>query len=634
MALPFETNDTPKLKHYRFGEFELDLADETITRSGERLNIPRRAVQVLGVLLQKPGEIVSKDEFFEKVWGGTFVEENNLTVVIASLRKALGDDAKSARYIENLPRKGYRFVARVEAVNGDQDGTALRVAESETTPATRSFRRPRRVVFATASAIVVAGLILTVVGFNSFFPYPQRPPISSIAVLPFSSTSPDGEYIADGLTDGIIDSLSRVRSIKVIDRKSSSQYKNRESPPASAAKELNAEATVTGQVEEYGEVLVVRAELRDTNEVVRWQQRFRRRGLDVFAVQLEISQAILTSLNVAETLVSDRETAKNQTTDAVAYDLYLKGRFYWNKRTDPDLLKAANLFQAAVERDPTFAAGYVGLADAYSLAEFKHLRLSAEDKNAMVRGFIAKALAIDSTLSQPYAALAVNKCFYDWDLAGADADYRRAIELNPNNATARHWYAEFLAMHGRFNESFSEYEKAIALDPLSLPVMADRALSHYYARDYDKAIELLERIAELHPRYDRVYLFLSYVYREKGYFEKAVDSLQKLHDLKVSKGEWTGVANEGRAKYLLELREGSRTGAKGYWEAELKHGPDEPYFKAIARAKLGDVEGAFALLEKSIKEKFSGMVWLKVTPELDPLRTDPRYQELMKRVGL
>lgn len=627
MALSSDKNETP-LNSYRFGEFELELEEEALFRSGERLNVPRRALQVLRLLLERRGEIVSKDDFFEKVWGGTFVEENNLTVVIASLRKVLGDNAKEAKFIENLPRKGYRFIA--PAFTSEVGPAPSQVAVTQ--PPLPKVVGRRRLVSVAGLAVTIVALIGAVAGFTKFFP-PGNTKITSVVVIPFSSTSAGGEYVANGLSEGVVGHLSRAKGLLVIDNRSLRESDETPSNPTDVARELNAAAFVLGQVERDGDALIVSAELREsTTSQVLWQQKFRRRAVDLYSIQNEIAQNVAKALNLPEAEASPFVAQRRQTQDPAAFDLYLRGRHHWNKRTEPDFLRAADLYRQAVERDPTFAAAYVGLAETYSLGRFE---VSPEERNAIIRGYIDRALEIDDTISEAYAARAINKCYHDWDLAGAEADYLRAIELNPNNATARHWYAELLAMQGRFEESFIEYERATALDPLSLPIKTDMAFNYFYARDHDTAIALLKKVIDQAPNYQRTYSFLSQVYKEKQMFDEAVSTMEKLDELRSQNGEFGDPQFGFGKRFLARVRPALKeSGSHGYWRTEADIGPMDFHVKAVAHAKLGEIDKAFEWLEIGFRTRATGMVWLKVTPDLDGLRSDPRFDELLRRTNL
>lgn len=625
--------ETGKRSVFGFGEFTLDLESESLLREGEKVSLNHRMYQVLRLLIERQGEVVTKDEFFKEVWGGSFVEDNNLTVTIRALRKVLGDDAKHARFIENIPRKGYRFIAEVTTPSGSAKA-AQPAAEA---PLSRNSRRWLPAVAVAASLIVV--LAVVGFGFKAFWPsnIPATKPIDSIAILPFADRTGESAYLSDGLTDGVISDLSRLSRLRVIDRNSAYEFKDRPSDPLSAARELNVRAVVTGQIEQQGDQLVITAELVDseTNSQI-WRQQFRRSSTEIFSVQQEIAEAIMNAVtNGAEG--NRARASKRPTQNPEAYDLYLKGRYYWNKRSQADFLRAIDFFKQAIDKDPTFAKAYVGLADSYTLGGLDHLGIGRAERIGLARGAVKKALEIDNTLGEAYAASAINKVYYDWDFAGAEADYRRAIELSPSDATAHHWFAEYLAMQGRFDESLAEYDKAMAVDPLSLPIRTDRAYTYYYARNFDKAIELLNAAKAVDPDYERTYDFLDFTFREKGMFREATEAARQNHDLKLKKGSITP-EEHSKAKQLVDsLRKGLEAkGVPGYWRAYIESdfgSIASPFFMAVAHAKLGEKDKAFEYLEKAYKEHYSGMVWLKVTPELEALRNDPRYGDMLRRVG-
>jgi len=655
--MPPHTQDSApsQARFYYFADFELDVADEALRRTGENLNISHRMFQVLLLLLEHQGETVNKEDFFEKVWDGNFVEDNNLTVTVTGLRKILGDDAKQARFIKNIPRKGYRFVADVtsgyeparnkpnDSLSSGNSTDISRFKSSETDPG--HSNRSTRFWHRRATKLTVSVLSIAAFAILTFAVVRQRPiwlssahssgRIDSIAVLPFEDMTRERGYIVDGLTDGLIADLSRSRDLRVIDRNSTYQYKTLANDPASAGGELQVRSVVTGTLQQDGDVFVITVELLDVQSNTQvWRQQYRRGASEIFDTQREISTTILQNVEAERSGSNAVVYRKRPTEDAEAYDLYLKGRYYWNKRTDEDILRSVQLFKSAIDRDPTFAQAYVGLGNAYTLGDFGGM--SADERVQLSRGAIQKALEIDDSLGEAYAALAINKCYHDWDLAAAESDYRRAIDLNPNDATAHHWYAELLAMQGRFDESFSEYDRAMSLDPLSLPIRTDRALTYYYERDYDAAITALNKVGDMNPEYERTYQFLQWACREKGMFKEAADAIQNQIDLQSRQGA-RSAADQGRyKKYVRELQDGAaKAGADGFWKVQLETKIDPtPYYTAVAYAKLGNADKAFEYLEKAAAAHYSGMVWLKVTPELDSLRSDPRFNDLLRRVGL
>lgn len=646
--------ETKRSRFYRFGAFELDSLEETLRCEGQKQNINNRAFQVLPLLVERGGEVVTRNEFFEKVWDGCFVEDNNLTVAVASLRKLLGDNSKQARYIENLPRKGYRFIAQVDRVdkgpavrlnNAGQNGAdTVMSAGPETVhptgssgPGFWSFGSRRFavvVLLVFLLSILAIGVASRKAGGPSPAPVVDR--IDSVAVLPFETRTSASEYLADGITDSIIGNLSKQPGLRVVDRNSAYNFNNRSADPAAAGRELDVRAIVTGRIDQSDDTIIISAELVDlTGNTKLWRQQFRRQSTELFATQLEISRAIIQNLRFGSSAMSPDDKEDRRSTLPKAYDLYLKGRYYWNKRTNPDFIRSVELFKSAIDLDPTFAQAYVGLADALTLGGFAQPNLSTAEKNAVIRGNIQKALEIDDSLGEAYAALAINKCYYDWDFSGAESDYRRAIELNPNSSTARHWYAEFLAMQGRFDESIAEYDRALSLDPLSLPIKTDRAYTYYYRHDFDTSIELLTKVRDMDPEYARTYEFLSFAYVAKGMFGESVDLSDKILTLQFQSGERAASDYERRKELLKGIRRGAiNGGSDGYWRARLDLKIDPvPFYTAVAYSKLGNADKAFEYLEKAYAARSSELVWLKVEPELDSIRSDPRYGELLRRVG-
>jgi len=632
---------------YEFGEFRIDIVEETLCRNGEKLNINRRMFQVLRLLVERAGEIVSKEEFFGKIWAGSFVEDNNLTVAITGLRKALGDDPRQAKFIENLPRKGYRFIG--EVVRNEQKPKPLGPKQSDgPTPATDTGILPifKRRQFLIGFLATVSLTLLTVIALNfrgsstSADLSSTVGQITSVAVLPFEDENPDTEYLSDGLTDTIIDNLAKLPNLRVISHDSIFQYKKKEQDLAAIAHDLNVGAILSGRIEERGDILIITAELTDigTKRQV-WSQQYDRRLSETLAIQQEISQKISETLRTKLTSEEWKRLTSHQTASPEAYLLYLKGIYYWNKRTPNGFEQAADFFNQAIDKDPTYALAYVGLANCYASGTFSFIE-SNQDRIRMVSATAQKALDINGNLGEAHATQALMRSYYEWDRAGAETEYKLAIAASPNFATAHHWYAEFLSMDGRFDESVAEYDRALEIDPLSLAIMTDLGLCYYYARDYDRAIDQFEKVKAIKPGYLRTYWFLFFAYREKGMFEESISSLEKYYMLERDNLQIT----DDKLNTLLEgarrLRNGlSSAGPKGYWSGlnnfEVEEGTamPSPYYAATYYSKLGEREKALASLEKAVQKHEASVVWLKVTPEFDDIRSDPRFVDLMRRVG-
>ena len=460
--------------------------------------------------------------------------------------------------------------------------------------------------------------------------------IESIAVLPFENQNPETEYLSDGLTESVINNLAKLPNLRVITRNSVFRYKGKETEPATVGRELDVRAVLTGRVIERGDSLIISAELtdlRDNKQI--WGQQYNRKVTDAFALQQEISRDISETLRSKLTGEQQQRMAKRETVSPEAYQLYLKGRYHWNKREDKEYAKALEYFRQAIEKDPSYALAYVGLADSYLLGDYGNL--SRWEKVSKAKAAAQKALGIDATLGEAHTTLANTKHWDDWNWEEAEKEYKLAIELSPNYPTAHHWYAESLSAVGRFDESFAEYNQALELDPLSLAISTDLGLAYYYARQYDRAIEHLKKLIELDPNYVRTHEYLARVYLEKGMFEEAIAEFEK------------GFILEGRnpdqvTKNMASIRSSLKAnGTKGFWqkiidlnkEGALKSGKDpNPLDMAWAYAELGESDEAFRWLEKLFEERKTDLVWLKVAPAWDNLRSDPRFQDLMRRVGL
>lgn len=615
---------------YSFDGFRLDVVDETLWRNNEKLNINRRMFQVLLLLIEKKGAIVTKDEFFEKVWDGSFVEDNNLTVTIAALRKALEDDPKQAKFIENIPRKGYRFIAKV---NVDQD-----LSVPDTLPSHRRSSRSRSLSVGAAAAVLLTVLSIAAVSYKAFWwtePAAQR--IESIAVLPFENKDPSNEYMAAGMAEAISASLAKIPGLRVIDRNSTDLYSSENADPQAAGRDLNVAGIVSGRIDKQSDIPIVTVNLTDiASKRTLLQQQYRLPQGDMIAVQQEILRSIAQNLNRS---TEELETAvKPPTLNPEAYDLYIQGRYYWNKRINVEVVRSADLFRSAIAKDPNFAKAYIGLAQALSLGNFSDQGISVKESVSLAKSYVQKALEIDPTLSEAYAVIAIGQCYTDWEFAAADQNYHRAVDLSPNDATAHHWYAEFLSMQGYTSASFDEYAKAISLDPLSLPIHTDMALGFFYANHPDRAIDLLLQAKQMNPDYTRTYQFLSRVYRERSMFAESIDAFEQQYEIEYQNGAIGSNRRDYLKKYAANLRKALAAGGpEGFWRAVANSdfvAQLGPYEAAIAYAKLGENDQAFKFLEEAYRQHYSGLVWLKVDPEIENLRQDPRYTEMLRRVGL
>ncbi len=484
------------------------------------------------------------------------------------------------------------------------------------------------------AAIAVLVLVLSAVGLGAYLHARNTEvAIESIAVLPFENQNqdPNSDYLSDGLTESIINSLTQLPNLKVIPRSSAFSYKGKGTNPLTAGKELGVRAVVTGRIMQRGDDLTVSIELVDVRDNKQlWGEQYSEKVSDLLTVQRRIAKEITTNLRLKLSGEEQARVTKRYTENPEAYQLYLKGRFYWNKRTAEALKKSIDYFNQAIEKDPTFALAYAGLADSYVVPANP-----LPPKENMPKGKAAalKALELDDTLAEAHTSLARILAVYDWNWLGAEKEFKRAIELNPRYAVAHQWYGDYLAVTGHANEAIAEEKLAQELDPLSIIINFNLALDFYYAHEYDQAIEQFRKTLELDPNFPPAYQFLPAAYEQKGKYGEAIAEFQKAPPVKGG-SEWSfSRAGLGHA-YAVS---GQKREAQAVLD-ELKQFSEQQYIPAtsvaLIYAGLGDKDQAFAWLDKAYEEHSFQMAWLKVEPRWDTLRSDPRFADLLRRVGL
>ncbi len=482
-----------------------------------------------------------------------------------------------------------------------------------------------------AAFVAVAIVVLAAV----LYLLPRRgKAIDSIAVLPFTNTStdPNTEYLSDGITESLINSLARLPNLRVVSRSSVFRYKGREVNPQNAGKELAVRAVVTGRVLQRGDTLLIGAELVDVaRDSQLWGEQYNRRMADIFAVQEDISKAITDKLRLRLTGEQEKRLTKRSTENPGAYQLYLKGRYYWNKRTPEAVRKGLQFFEQALEKDPSYALAYAGVADSYAVGNGSYLGLTSQEARPRAKGAAIKALEIDESLAEAHTTLADCYLYYEWDWLNAERQFKRAIELNPNYATAHQWYAEYLWAMGRHAEAIAEAKRANESDPLSLIVTTTLGLSFFYARQYDQAIEQYRKTLQTDANFVPARHELVNAYVEKGAFKEALVEAQKVVSL----------TQRDPASLALLARVYATAGKKDEAQKLLA---DPIRFSqrshvlstaiALIYVGLGDKEQALRWLNKAYEERDGGLVWFKEDPAFDPLRSDPRFQDLLRRIGL
>jgi TolB-like protein len=490
-------------------------------------------------------------------------------------------------------------------------------------------------IFAAIGVLLLVGL-----GAGSYFYFGRSQQISSIAVMPFVNESGNSEYeyLSDGLTETLINNLSRVPNLSVKARSSVFSYKGRNATPQQVGSELAVQAVLNGRVLQRGDNLTLSLELVDAsngNQI--WGDQYDRKLADLTALQSEIARDISNKLQRRLSGSMSQSTAKNYTTDSEAYQLYLKGLFHWNKRTGDDLRKAIDYFNQAKEKDPAFALAYVGLAVTYSVLPSNTVLGKQEIDDSLLKAKAAanRALELDGTLAEPHAVLAANK-IGEWDFAGAENEYQRAIELNPNLATAHQWYSELLARLGRKEEAMARVKKAYELDPFSTAVNMNVGLRYVEAGRFDEAEAQFKKTIGLTPDYPMAHWFLGEIYFEKGMYEESLAMFAKGNVLLKLE------TPESAERKTSELRAALKAdGVKGYWRKILEYEMEwykkennTPFYVAAAYAELGETDAAFEWLEKSYAQRDYDLTYLKTNSRFRNLRADPRFLDLLRRVGL
>ena len=607
---------------------------------------------VLNLLLSRAGDVVSREELHRQLWPSeTFVDfEHGLNNSVKELRAVLGDSASEPRYIETLPKLGYRFVAPVEIeeppatdVSAPEQPDASRAgAEDISTPKPSQTMPP--LASARGTALVALSLFLLVcimVGIRSSRSPAQPRTANSeramVAVLPFENLTgdPAQEYFSDGLTEEMIAQLGHTdpQHLGVIARTSVMRYKNTREQMDQIGRELGAQYLLEGSVRRDADKMRISAQLIQTKDQSHvWSHQYDRTPNSLLSLQGEIAQEISDAIQqtLGEHNVADRvhASAAPSAKSYEAYDLYLKGRYFWNKRSADGFERAAECFNQAIAKDPQYALAYAGLADTYALTSGYTLAPPAEFI-PRARAAALKALQLDEQLAEAHVSLAVIAQNYDWDWQTAEKEYRRAIELDPNYATAHHWYAENLALQGRFDEAFSEMDRARKLDPLSLIVATDNAVFLYFSRQYERAIEQFRAVLDMEPGFSRAHMVMS-AYVEQGKFAEAI----------ADAGEWQRRDDNEWSRALLAYVYG-RAGREADARCELERAkkmsarpPFDPLPIALGYIGLKDKDLAFVWLNRAVANRSPSLAALKVDPIYDSLRSDPRFEAILRHVGL
>jgi TolB-like protein/DNA-binding winged helix-turn-helix (wHTH) protein/Tfp pilus assembly protein PilF len=629
----------------RFGQdFDLDLGAHRLTRAGRVVRLERIPTEILLLLVERRGQLVTRQQIVDRIWGpGVFLDtDNSINGAIRKIRQVLNDDAEEPRFVETITGWGYRFIAPIEVAEAESERTSAQpIAASAAAPVSvvPSGKPPsRRGPLLLAILVVVTAAAGTwLLWFRS--PAHLPPPAGRVmlAVLPFENLTGDAgqDYFSDGLTEELISRLGNLdpQRLGVIARTSVMRYNRGQIRPDQMARELGVQYLLEGSVRRDSKRIRITAQLVQVSDQTQlWARQFDRDLSSLLAVQAEIAQAVANEIQL--TLADTGGTGAVpsgalSSSEYEAYDLYLKGRYFWNRRTPEGFQQAVEHFEQAAAKDPTYARAYAGMADSYALMS-SYSVAPATELIPKARSAALRALELDDRLAEAHTSLALISQNYDWDWGNAEKEYQRAIQLNPNYATAHHWYAESLAFQGRFEEAFAESERARQLDPLSLIIAADHAAVLYFARQHERAIVQFRAVIATDPLFPRSHMIV-YAYVEKGMFPEALADVREWHRHDDTLWPWVAEAYiNGRMGRLPEAR---RAVAK-LAEAKGQQGTDPVPMLAFAYAGMNDSDKAIAYLQEACLRHSNVLITLKVDPAYDRLRDDPRFQELLRRVGL
>lgn len=623
---------------------ELDRSACELRRSGKPVKLSRIPMELLLLLVERRGELVTRDEIGERIWGkDVFVDQdNNINAAIHKLRLVLADDPEHPKFVQTVSGRGYRFatltqhgtssIPVLEPVSDQPAPTADPVPRQATPESVSKIktRRTRLVLPALALVLIVAAGV--------YFPWIRSHAHSQaatgrvmLAVLPFENLTgdPAQEYFSDGLTEEMIAQLGNLdpQHLGVIARTSVMHYKGTAQKLDQIGRELGVQYVLEGSVRRGSDKVRITAQLiqlKDQTHV--WARQYDRDIRDLLALQSEIAHEIAEGIPLgvdhAKAAVASHSLGPRE---YEAYDLYLKGRYFWNKRTPLGFQQAIECFQQSIARDPNYARAYAGLADTYALLSGYTFTPQTE-AIPKARAAALKALELDEGLAEAHTSLALITENYDWNWAAAEKEYRRAIELNPNYATAHHWYAEFLTWQGRFDEAFAESERARQLDPLSLIIASDNAAILHYSRQYERAIAHYHAVIDMDPNFAQAHLVVA-SYVAKGQFALALADLDKWES---GPWKWSWQAHVyGRAGQRAQAKQ-----ALGKLQQLYRRQYLSPDLALWAWVGMGDTDETYAWFEKAYAVHSNALTSLKVNPAFDPLRSDPRFQDLLRRVGL
>jgi len=621
---------------FRFGVFEVDLKEGELLKQGLRVKLQERPLEILTLLLSRKGEVVTRGELRDTLWpADSFVDfDHSLNAAVNKLREALGDSAENPRFIETVPRRGYRFIAPAEAVGGAPH--AEKTAQEEPTPAVVRTAPPRARGVRIAAAL--AALVVVLTGLHlarrRAAPTVTAPTRILLAALPFRNLSlaPGQDYFSEGVTEEMIAQLGALHPerLRVIARTTVMRYKDTNKGIDEIGRELGVDYVVEGSVRRAGERVRITAQLiQVSNQNIVWADSYERDLADVLGIQRDVAGNIARSLAVE--VLPRSPAGEKQPGRSAGYEAYLRGRFFREKLTEDALQKSIDYFQEAIAKDPDFAPAYAGLADSYRMMGAPGWSFTPPGEVVpRARAAALRALELDSKLAEAYAVLAMIQLYYDWDFNGAEEQLKRAIQINPSDPKTHVWYSGCLTALGRFDEAIAAARRGQQLDPLSSITNQTLAIRYYYARRYEEAIDQFDKTLELDPNAFVARWGLGQTHWQMGRRDAAIAELQKAVDASggsVYFRSWLGYlygAAGRKAPALSVLAELDQIAREKYVS---------PFHRALVYTGLGDRQQAFFWLEKAREERSGWMAFLNVEPAFDSLRADPRFADLLHRIG-
>ncbi len=646
----------------RFGVYEFDLRSGELHKHGIRIKLQEQPCQILAILLEHRGQMVTREELQRRLWpSDTFVDfDHSLNSAVMRLREVLNDSSENPRFIETLPRRGYRFVAPVE----EKSASVAEAAPAETGDVGASQGAPTKdtstaaplsPVLSATTAKAIGRAPQPVLVWGTLFllgmvlasalaaRYLRKPSVvstplnqmTSLVVLPFENLSADKDqaYFADGMTDELIAHLAKIRTLRIISRTSSMEYKGTRKTLSQIARDLNVDAVVEGTVLRSGDRVRITAELvQVATDRHLWAETYESQLGDILTLQSHVASAIVNEIRVKLTPEDQVRLTTTRPVSTQSYENYLKGRYYWNKRSQEGLTKAIDYFQLAIEKDPNYALAYAGLADCYSIIGSAIVgTVPASEVAPKARVAALKSLELDNTLAEAHTSLATVRFNYDWDWNAAASEFGHALELNPSYATAYQRNSLYLMSMGRTRESIAEMNRAHDLDPLSISMNFSLGWRLYMAREFDQAIEQLRNTIDMDPEFVLPHLVLGQAYEQKKAYGPAIAELRRAAE--ISQNNPPVLAALART-YAVS---GRTTEARALLDRLMQPSKKQyvsPFYVAIVYAGLGENDHALDWLEKAFADRSNAIVFLKVDPQLDSLRSHPRFHELQRKLRL